>query len=451
MIKKGWITSFILIATDLLGIYLVFYIAFLLRKPFTPLIGLEVKWSAVTPLARLGVIVCIMIFAFQRLYPGYGLTAVKELERMGNSVTLSFFLLAAISFLVKSFHIFPRSILLIGWLICFFSLPLLHFFVRNLLSRTKWYGVPVIIYGELPWANEVAYSLKRVRRMGWIPQRVISMSDIELQRIAEYKAQILVLAFKSNTIMKDLTRNLALRFRRIVLVEQGNTFGSLWIEPRDLDGRLGLEFNYHLLEKHNQWIKRIIDICLSSILLVLLSPVIGVIALLIAVDSPGPVFFRQKRLGQKLRLIKIIKFRTMVVNAEEKLEQLLQEDPDIDMQFKTYHKIEDDPRVTKIGRILRKYSLDELPQFWNVLVGEMSLVGPRAYLPFELGEVGTYKHILFQIKPGITGWWQILGRHNTTFKHRLQMDEYYISNWSLWMDTYVILKTVWIVLIGGGV
>jgi len=141
----------------------------------------------------------------------------------------------------------------------------------------------------------------------------------------------------------------------------------------------------------------------------------------------------------------------MVKDAEAELENILQENPEIRLQFEIYHKLGDDPRVTRIGRVLRKYSLDELPQFWNVLVGEMSLVGPRAYIPFELKEVGSYESILFQIKPGITGWWQIRGRHNTTFKHRLQMDEYYISNWSLWMDTYIILKTVWVMLSGAGV
>lgn len=110
----------------------------------------------------------------------------------------------------------------------------------------------------------------------------------------------------------------------------------------------------------------------------------------------------------------------------------------------------DDPRITKIGRFLRKYSLDEFPQLWNVLRGEMSLIGPRAYMPSELDDIGEFTEIILRVRPGMTGWWQVMGRHTTTFQARLKMDEYYISNWSLWMDLYIFYKTYWVVIQGTG-
>ena len=112
---------------------------------------------------------------------------------------------------------------------------------------------------------------------------------------------------------------------------------------------------------------------------------------------------------------------------------------------------EADPRITRVGRIIRKLRIDELPQFFNVLKGEMSLIGPRAYMPSEASKMGDYTATILRIRPGLTGWWQVTGRHETTFEQRLRMDEYYISNWSLWMDTYILLKTVWVILSGRGV
>jgi len=173
--------------------------------------------------------------------------------------------------------------------------------------------------------------------------------------------------------------------------------------------------------------------------------------ILIRLDSRGPVFHTQERLGLGGRRIKFYKLRTMHLDAEQRLEGLLQADPQARQEYQTYHKIRRDPRVTRMGRILRQFSLDELPQFWHVLSGKMSLVGPRAYMVSELPEMGDRASLILQIRPGLTGWWQVMGRHTTTFQHRLQLDEYYLSNWSLWLDIYILIKTVWVFLSGQGV
>jgi lipopolysaccharide/colanic/teichoic acid biosynthesis glycosyltransferase len=140
----------------------------------------------------------------------------------------------------------------------------------------------------------------------------------------------------------------------------------------------------------------------------------------------------------------------MVIDADQRLAELLQMDPQAQREYQAHHKLAHDPRATRVGRILRKFSLDELPQLWHVLKGELSLVGPRAYMPSELQDMGEYADLILKIRPGITGWWQVMGRHSTTFQHRLQLDEYYLSNWSLWLDVYILLKTGWVLLSGHG-
>jgi lipopolysaccharide/colanic/teichoic acid biosynthesis glycosyltransferase len=192
------------------------------------------------------------------------------------------------------------------------------------------------------------------------------------------------------------------------------------------------------------------DIAGSSLLLLCLSPLLLLVTLLVAIESPGPIFFRQPRLGKDSKPFNVVKFRTMIIGAEDKLAEMLESDPVMQAEYLEYHKLEKDPRVTKLGYFLRKYSLDELPQFWNVLKGEMSLSGPRAYMLSELENMGSYAAMIFRVRPGITGWWQVLGRHQTSFQKRLQMDEYYISNWSLWMDAYITIRTILVILTGNG-
>ena len=140
----------------------------------------------------------------------------------------------------------------------------------------------------------------------------------------------------------------------------------------------------------------------------------------------------------------------MIVDADEKLAELLQSDPETCAAYEKYHKIHPDPRVTRVGTWLRRFSLDELPQILNIIKGDMSLVGPRAYMVSEHGEMGVHAAIILRVKPGMTGWWQVLGRHNTTFEQRLLMDEHYISNWSIWMDFYILFRTIWVVIRGSG-
>jgi lipopolysaccharide/colanic/teichoic acid biosynthesis glycosyltransferase len=174
------------------------------------------------------------------------------------------------------------------------------------------------------------------------------------------------------------------------------------------------------------------------------------IALLIRLDSPGPVVFRQQRWAGGTRTFDLLKFRSMHIDAEAQLKRLLDSDPALRQEYETYHKLSFDPRITPFGRFLRKTSLDELPQLWNVLMGEMSLIGPRAYMPSELPEVGEAAAVIGTVRPGVTGYWQVSGRHRTSFQERVAMDVFYVRNCGLLFDFYILFRTVFVVFKGEG-
>ena len=179
------------------------------------------------------------------------------------------------------------------------------------------------------------------------------------------------------------------------------------------------------------------DVALAGFALLVLSPVFGLIALLVRIDSPGPALFSQERVGQGGRTFRIYKFRSMSKDAPQRLAEL----QDLNEGNGLLFKLKDDPRVTRLGRVLRKYSLDELPQIWNVLVGEMSLVGPRPPLPNEVEEYEEHVRRRLYIKPGLTGMWQIGGRSALSWEDSVALDLYYVENWSVVGDLMIIWRT----------
>ncbi len=202
------------------------------------------------------------------------------------------------------------------------------------------------------------------------------------------------------------------------------------------------------------WWKRPFDVLFSSFILLVTLPITLFIVLLIKFFDGGNVLFRQKRPGLKGQTFELLKFRTMYPNNEEILEEYLRKNPKAREEWEKYRKLKTyDPRVTPIGRFLRKYSLDELPQFINVLKGDMSVVGPRPYLSEEFDDYNVPEEVrkkLFSVKPGITGLWQVEGRNEKTFEERIKLDLKYIENISFWNDIKIILKTIWIMLKGKG-
>jgi lipopolysaccharide/colanic/teichoic acid biosynthesis glycosyltransferase len=192
--------------------------------------------------------------------------------------------------------------------------------------------------------------------------------------------------------------------------------------------------------------KRLFDIGFSLSVLVLGAPVYLILTFLIAITSPGPIFYVQQRVGKNYQLFPCLKFRTMVCNAEEILDELFAKSPELQQEFEETYKLKQDPRITKIGKFLRLTSLDELPQFWNVLKGDMSVVGPRPLVPDELKYYGRYMAKVLTVKPGITGLWQVSGRNDLPYQRRIHLDVYYASYRTLVLDIFIISKTVGIIL-----
>ena len=209
------------------------------------------------------------------------------------------------------------------------------------------------------------------------------------------------------------------------------------IHFRPVDGLPLIHVEIPRFEGGRHALKRTLDIVTTSCALLFLLPVLAVIAVLIKLDSAGPVLFRQERCGRNGQTFRMIKFRSMVQTAEDDLAGLLDQNEASGVLF----KIRNDPRITKIGRVLRKYSLDELPQLWNIFVGEMSLVGPRPPLPEEVQVYETHVHRRLYIKPGLTGMWQVNGRSNLSWEDSVRLDLYYVENWSLTGDLMIIWRT----------
>ena len=197
-------------------------------------------------------------------------------------------------------------------------------------------------------------------------------------------------------------------------------------------------------------VKTAFDYILTLVGAVFISPLLVYIAYRIKKEDPGPVFFAHTRIGKDGKPFPCYKFRSMVVNSQEMLQKYLAENPAAREEWERDFKLKDDPRVTPIGKFLRSTSLDELPQIFNVLLGHMSLVGPRPYLPSEKEEMGEFASTVLMAKPGITGYWQTSGRSNVSFDDRVRMDCWYICNWNLWLDVVMLFKTVKVVLMRKG-
>nr|WP_302119181.1 sugar transferase [uncultured Ruminococcus sp.] len=193
--------------------------------------------------------------------------------------------------------------------------------------------------------------------------------------------------------------------------------------------------------------KRIFDIVCSLIALIILSPVFLIMAILVKTTSEGPAFFAHKRVGKNGKEIKIYKFRSMVTNAEELIKQFT---PEQKAEYEKNFKLENDPRITKVGKFMRKTSLDELPQLLNILKGDISIVGPRPVTEVETEIYGNYRDMLLSVKPGLTGFWAANGRSDTTYTRRRAMEIYYVKNRSLWLDIKIIFKTFASVFKGEG-
>lgn len=332
---------------------------------------------------------------------------------------------------------------------------------RHLFGKCKWWGVPAVIYCTSDSANTVIERLLTRKALGYKPSVIIDSDATECSMHGETPVfpdskEILETIKKLKikvAIMCDYEgekRPIAAYYRYVITCSKNQDSLSASLQLRDMGGILAFSATHELTRRYNLFFKRLIDLFLLIVSAPLVIPITVLIALLVKITSPGPAFYGHARVGKNGKTIKCWKFRSMYKDSAERLEEILNTDPERAMEWKKDRKFTDDPRVTKFGKFLRKTSLDELPQFFNILLGEMSFIGPRPVTRDEIEQYyGSVEYIL-SVTPGLSGMWQISGRSDTGYEERINLDTYYIQNWSVWLDIWIIIKTVWVVLNGKG-
>jgi len=404
----------------------------------------------------------LLVFAYKGLYPGLGLTYAEELRHIVTSISLAFLILIGGTFLLKITSTYSRLVLIFTWGLSLVFIPAGRYLARRLLLRLKLWGEPVAIIGDLPKALPLASYFWRMPQFGIRPFAVLRSKYCSSD---DFKAYPPLPVAKIKDFANDLSLHTALVvindlndvdavidryrfvFQRVILIKyQSGRFGLNSLKTLDFSDVLGLQVQHNLLSFWSQLLKRLVDIVASFFGLLVIAPFLGLMVVLIKIDSPGGVFFRQPRLGKDGRVFVPLKFRTMHRNAVQVLQEKLALAPELKKEWDRYQKLKNDPRITRIGKYLRRFSLDELPQLWNVLLGEMSLVGPRPMLVNQREIYGELFKSYIRVTPGITGLWQVSGRNQITFERRAELDDEYIQRWSLWLDIYILLKTVKVVL-----
>lgn len=412
-----------------------------------------------TGLASLGALAAVaitqvLVFVLWGLYPGLGQHSAWEFRKIMSATVVAFVPFLLLSALPGVG--LPATAIIVAFGLMLVVLPFERMTTRKLCSRASWWGCPVALFGDRRSISSLWEKLKREPGQGLRPVAAVQLHDLydaDLAALPTADRALVILA--GSPLQSDRTAVMArleAHFNEVTFLDPlfSSATGEIWGEMRNYVGVSGVSFRNNLNLRLPRAIKRAMDIALSLTLIIALLPLLGLISLLVKLQSSGRLIYGHERIGRGGRRFRAWKFRTMVADADIGLRKYLEKYPDLAEQWRTNQKLENDPRVTRIGQILRKLSLDELPQLWNVLVGEMSLVGPRPIVLSEIGRyAGTFEKYL-QVTPGITGLWQVSGRNNTTYPERVAMDDFYVRNWSPWFDAYLMFRTVRTVLTAEG-
>lgn len=453
-----WATVLALLGTDVIAIASVTGLLGLI----TTVAGEAPDWT-VYAVGLSAIILLPLVYGISGLYHATDLHPSEELRRM-STTTLVACLVASLMAVFQIPAVFP--IIVGSGVLATVIVPTCRVLGRILLARTEWWGVPVVVLGKGKHGKAVVTTLQRWPELGLRPVALLDDDHVDQfggvprpaspdqapNMASEFSIPYAIIAMPDLSY-KERSRMIAhfgKFFQRLFVVPEGFGQEALWSTRSSSRGLLGFEVRHFRLSHAARMVKRGIDLLGAVIGLTALAPLLATIASLIKLDSHGPVFFRQIRMGREGRCFTVFKFRTMHTDAEAKLQDVLDSDPKLRAQYEQYHKLQDDPRVTRVGKWLRRLSLDELPQLWNVLLGDMSLVGPRAYMPGELPKMNGMSRSVLQCPPGLTGLWQVSGRNNLDFSTRVDLDVHYMQNWTVWLDLYILLRTIPVVLTGDG-
>ena len=351
------------------------------------------------------------------------------------------------------------------------ALPLIgESIIRTILIRRKLWGVPAVVIGAGPTGQQVVRILQQMPELGLRPVGFFDDHHADDQGPPAVVENLPVLGSIADSVRYSRRIETAivttpakaqetvdavatqLGYRYIIVVPDLRELPTLGVQTRDLNGLIGLQMRRNLLLRRNRLLKQTMDCLLALPLCIVSAPIIAAMALWITAVSDGSPFYVQLRAGKDGRPIKVWKLRTMYPDAEERLERHLDADPSARQEWERYFKLADDPRILPgVGHFLRRTSLDELPQIFNVIRGEMSLVGPRPFPKYHLDRFDTtFQSLRSSVIPGITGLWQVSARSDGDLEVQQALDTYYIRNWSIWIDFYILFRTFGAVVAGRG-
>ena len=413
--------------------------------------------------------VFVALNALFRLYHGNALnpsapvSPVEEMRRLiGSSLITHLGAIAAIVLMRQTMLDYSRLVVVVSGLLTAALAQPIRDIVRFVLHRLRFGQIPVVILGSGETARSVAAvcaanAYVGFRAQGWYGEESASCGD--LTRLGSREDTVagsrrlgvrILIACEDSRIFRCQLRELMEWFTYIEYCPVATAFPVFGSRTVSLSGIGGIELVNQARMRLMRIEKWLLDKTCALVAFVLLSPFFVIVPVLIKLTSRGPVFYRQRRLGKGGREIRVWKFRSMYADADARLQAILDADPSKKAEWEANFKLSDDPRVTPLGKILRKTSIDEFPQLFNVLAGDMALVGPRPIVEKEIPYYGESYDVFSSVKPGVTGLWQASGRSGTDYARRVALDVEYVLNWSPWLDLWILFRTVGAVLLMRG-
>ena len=463
--RRRLMIIFALVLSDVLLAFAMWQAAFMLQAVVGRGAVSAIAIASIVP----NVVAWVGLRAALGLYPGYGLDQVEELRRQTVALVATITIIAVFAFALQLGDSLSRIFLFAWALSLLLVAPVTRYIVKAMLMRSGWWGKPVVILGDDKAGAQIVNVLQKEWQLGFKPAGFfynrIGPADGAAQggpylgtlndaaaMAREHGVDTAVFAMQDTEPehLVKLVGQASNCFRYVMVMPNLGGIPNSAVIARDFGGTFAVEIKQNLLFPWARRTKHALDLLLTIVGGLLISPLLIAIAILIKLDSPGPAFYGHRRLGAGGKHFRCWKFRTMYSNAEQLLDEFLQGNPHLRAEWEQTFKLRDDPRVTRIGRFLRKTSLDELPQLWNVLLGQMSLVGPRPIVDAEISKYGAVYEMYQRIRPGISGFWQVSGRSDTSYDERVKLDAYYVHNWSVWLDVVILVRTVRCVVLGRG-
>jgi Undecaprenyl-phosphate galactose phosphotransferase WbaP len=459
-------TLWTLVLTDIATLIFSVVVAVAIRFCLSDVLPTRSYWIAIPLL-----IVSATVFWSFGLYSGTPEDPIGEFKKLLRATTITYLMIISVTFFTKEGLYYSRSTVLLAWLLTTLLMPASRSAMRKWCSRQSWWGIPTVILGAGKAGQEMLKMLQKQQAIGLRPIAVLDhYSEIkesavrrapnvfwgDLSYAAEFASNckpcfaIIAMPELESEQLSAFIRDYAEEFYRVLVIPELFGIANLEVHAKDFCGVLGLEFSKNHSDLVPQVIKRTFDLVIAGSITTFFLPIFAAIYLHARFTSSGPIFYGQRRIGRDGKEFTAWKFRTMVMNADAVLEQHLRDNPMLRHEWNVDHKLKKDPRVTPLGKFLRKFSLDELPQLWNVICGHMSLVGPRPIVWAEAHRYGQRFAQYQKVQPGLTGLWQISGRNNTTYEERTRLDEYYVRHWSILLDLYILLRTVRTVITAEG-